>query len=888
MPRLIFAQLKSTLRRGYHTYYIFIAVFGVLFVLGCSRTKDAWTNRTFHQTTSKFNPYFNGEQALLEGKLSIIESHRDNYEEILPVYIWGTADAATTIAPKMDRAQEKGVKVIKDHSMLIGGKQKNPYTVKAYLLIGEARFYKHDFLPALETFNYVIQQFQNDKDLAQFVKQAQLWAGRSQTMLNNNESAEQFFTDLLKDKRLDKNIKHDIHASLAQVYINTKDYEGAILQFKDAIQLSNKKDEKIRWTFIIAQLHERLGNNYEASQYYLKVAEMKPNNYEFYFTAQLNRAKNFDIYMENSANVYRDLEKMLKDEKNLEYRDQIYYVMGQIAMAEEEFEKAESFFKQSIRNSINNNKQKGISYLTIADIEFNFKEYVPAQAYYDSASTTLPSEHKKYSYANKRKESLLGLVTNIRTIELEDSLQRLAQLSPEQQLKLFQKYVKNLRDEDERKRREEELRELNEQLMSESSAQTGPTAGATGGGWYFYNSATRSAGMATFKREWGNRKLEDNWRLKNKMALVANNENDESNEGSESGGEDSGGGRYDPQTYIAQIPKTKTEIDSSTERIQLAFMNLGAIYKEELNDSKESEKAYNTLLSRYPDNKHEPKALYSLYRLFVSETKPDKAENYKKQLLDKYPFSVYAKQVLNPGFDNLNKEEYQQVAELYKSIYKEYEKDNYKACIDRLNKEKTQYELSLLAPKFALLEAMCLGKMKKEKELMDQLKLIVEQYPNTPEAAQAKTFLDMLDEPGTSTAGTKDPNSGEGNFAYEANAAHKYVVILPNQGVDINVLRNEFANFNQEYFKLERLQMQNIFFDDKSQMIIISGLKNAAKAKVYFKAAAAHQDIMKYLPAQVTTKIIISDQNYRDLYRDKNLNQYLNFMKSKYQIQEKI
>ena len=316
-------------------------------------------------------------------------------------------------------------------------------------------------------------------------------------------------------------------------------------------------------------------------------------------------------------------------------------------------------------------------------------------------------------------------------------------------------------------------------------------------------------------------------------------------------------------------------------------MNLGAIYKDQLNDIKESEKAYTTLMARYPGNTHEPKALYSLYRLFVNEAKQDKAEGYKKQLLDKYPFSVYAKQLVNPGQENENKEEYQKVAALYKSIYTDYTKGNYKEALARLQKEKAAYTNSVIEPKFALLEAMCYSKLNRKEDLIAQLKVVVEMYPNTVEAAQAKALLEMLDEPSTTTV-ANDPNSGEGNFAYDANMAHKFVVIMPNQGVDINVLRNEFANFNQEFFKLERLQMQNIFFDENRQMIIVSGLKNSAKAKVYYKAVLAHTDIMKYLPAKVTTKIIISDQNYRDLYRDKNLTQYLNFMKSKYQIQESI
>jgi Tfp pilus assembly protein PilF len=673
---------------------------------------------------------------------------------------------------------------------------------------------------------------------------------------------------------------------MAQSQINTKQYESAIESLNDAIENGPNKQMRIRWTFIKAQLYERVGNNFDASKAYKEVVRLKPSNYDMLFTAQLNRAKNFDVYMESSNIVYRELNKMLEDEKNIEYRDQIYYVMAEVALAEEEYDKSEQYLKKSIRASVKNNVQKGLSYLKIADIDFSFKEYVKAQAYYDSASSTLPAAHKKFAFAKKRKESLTGLVNNINIITLEDSLQKVALMSPEAQRKMYEQYIVWLKEDEQRKAREKELKELNEQLVAESkNMNNGQTVGGQTG-WYFYNTNSRSSGISAFQSKWGTRKLEDNWRQKNKTSVSFNDTETAQNTDADPNNTSSKGGKYDPDFYLVKVPNTPEMLDSSNARIMKAYVELGNIYKEELNDVKESSSAYSKVLTRYPGCKYEPRVLFSLYRLYIGEEKTEKAEEYKTQLVSKYPNNVYTKILLNPGKQDKNDESYKVLSALYKSIYEDYKKGNYKGALKTLEAKKPEYENSLLEGKFALLEAMCYGKQKKEKEFIEGLQYVVAKFPNTQEAIAAQSTLDLTDQGGGGT--TPEPGASMGNYVYDGNVEHKFIAIVPNNGVDMNAIRVAFSNFNQQYFKLDGLQIQNIFFDADRQLIIISGFKNAAKAKVYYNGLSANQTIMGYLPAQVTTKIIISNDNYKALYKDKNLKEYLNFQKEKYQIEESI
>lgn len=830
--------------------------------------------------TSKYNPYFNGEQAFIEGVEGLEENQKENYEEILPMYIWGTQEQATALTPKMDRAIEKAAKVIKDHSMVVGGKQKNVYVVKSYMLMGKARFYKHDFFTALETFNYIIQNFSKDKKAANLVTEARLYAGWCQLQIGNTISATSYFDDLISNRKIDKRYLPDVYASKAQAFIADGLYESAEESLAMALKEGPDKEQRIRWTYIKAQLEERTDQNYEASKDYKAVIDMNPSNYEMLFAAQLSRARNFDVVMENANIVYKELDKMLKDDKNIEYRDQIYYVMAEVAETEEEFEKSDDYLKKSVRASTSNNSQKGLSYLKIADHNFMFKDYVPAQAYYDSASTTLPETHKKYTYAKKRKQSLDGLVKNLNIVATEDSLQRLANMSEAQQRKIFERYVQNLKAEEERKAREEELKRLNEDLIAQSqNVNSGPSVGQTGG-WYFYNTNTRAAGMAAFQNYWGTRTLEDNWRQKNKQQNIVEDteETDTTQTDTPSALQD----KYNPAFYMAKIPKTQAEIDSSNKRIMKAYVALGDIYNQELGDFKPSEQNYSKVLQRYPGCTYEPRVLYSLYQLFTKQNKKQEAENYKAQLLQKYPKSPYTRLLLEPGKQSKHDEAYRQIADYYKKEFGLYQKGQYKAVVTDLQRDKKIYENSLLEAKFELLNCMCLGKLKRKEEMIAGLKKIVANYPNTPEQVAAQGILDLTDDSASNAEALNKLN----NFTYNSNDPHKFLVIMPNQGVDINAIRNEIANFNQEFYKLDRLQVQNIFLDQDNQIVVVTGLQNAAKAKVYYNSILANKNLMGYLPAQITKKIIISDSNYKALYKDKNLEEYLNFLKDNYQIIE--
>ncbi|HCQ17448.1 MAG TPA: hypothetical protein DIU20_14360, partial [Cryomorphaceae bacterium] len=324
---------------------------------------------------SKFNPLFNGEQALLRGETTLREQHKDNFDEILPVYRLGDEQLASNIKPDMEKAIEKGSKVIQEHSMMIRNNQKNKFIDDSYLLIGKARFYQKDYLPALETFNFIVLEFPESRSY----QEARLWVARCKTQIGNYLSAKEDFEKLYREEEMPKRLKDDVYASYAQLEINSGSSAAAYQLLRQAIDKTRDKDLEIRWLFIAGQLQSRMGNDYEASQIFEKVIRKGPP-YELLFQAQLNRARNYDVELQNPAKAFDQLKAMLRDDKNYENRDQIYYVMAEVAEKLEDEALMEEYLKKSVRVSTTNQKQKSQSYLKLAETNFRNKLYKQAEA----------------------------------------------------------------------------------------------------------------------------------------------------------------------------------------------------------------------------------------------------------------------------------------------------------------------------------------------------------------------------------------------------------------------------------------------------------------------------------------------------------------------------
>ncbi len=859
-------------------FQIIPLVLACLVQLGCKQTNDLFTSRMYHQTVSKFNPLFNGEQALFKGQAVLEDLHQDNFDEILPVFKLGSEEQASSIKPEMEKAIEKGAKIIQRHSMMIRNRQRNNFIDDAYLLIGKARYYKREYLPALETFNYVIQEFGKEK----MGIVARYWLARTKTISGNYLSAVDDFEEVYRHPDLPKNLKGDVYAAYAQLEIDQKHYAKSCQLLREAIENTREKEKKTRWIFIAGQLQARLGNNYEASEFFRRVIKKGPP-YELLFHAQLNRARNYYIDIEGSDKVFDELKDMLRDDKNYDNRDQIYYVMAKVAEKVDKESLAEDYLKKSIRVSTTNITQKGLSYLKLGERNFENWQYLLAAAYFDSALTSLPPNHKRYKEAKKK--GLNELVQNLNVIAREDSLQQLAGLSEKQRIGAIEQYIEKLKEAEELKHQEEED-PFNNFAFNTSDGGDGTGSFSKGGQWYFYNSSLRSVGVRDFMNRFGNRTLEDNWRRSKKSIqnFDEGNQIDKAEEKTQLRASGNKKDEYSIDKYLENIPLTEKAMAASHKKIIKAFMNLGTIYKEEIKDFRMAVKKLEELLRRYPELEEKGRVWYTLYRIHKLDENEPKANYYKNLILSQMNNSEYANLI---HYENENKKptDRSEAKVAYVTAYDLYKDKKYSRSLQKVETEYQRFIKTQYGPKFLLLRAYNLAHINKSK-LQEALKAVIQLYPETPQAKQARLILNQMGRGSENNETTAKENKDGGKrkeiYAINFISEHRYIVVVPNKKTNTNQLSIDITDFNAKFFSNDNLKTKTIFLDPDNQMVMVNGFSNSTEAMVYYNTVLNQKILVSYLVDREFMNFVISTENFQPFYRDKKVEKYVEFFKRNY------
>lgn len=862
--------------------YLLLGAIALFVISGCKRTKDTFTSRSYHNLVSKFNPLFNGEQALLKAENTIKLQHKDNFDEILPVFKLGDEQLISNVKPDLEKAIEKGSKVIQTHSMLIKNKQKNRFIDDCYILIGKARFYGRDYLKALETFNYVILEYPKGES----VHEANMWAAKCKTELNNFLSAKEDFELIYREKEVPKKLKAEIFASYAQLEINQKRYKPAYQLLQQAIDKSRNKQQKIRWLFICGQLQAKMGNDFEASEIFRQVIKKGPP-YEILFQAQLNRARNFDVELHDPDKAFDELKDMLRDDKNFDNRDQIYYAMAEIAEKLGEEGLMEDYLKKSVKAVTVNNKQKALSYLKLAEYNFTNRQYVTAEAYFDSTFKSLDPTDPRYTKIEKRKASLSELVKNLNIISTQDSLQKLASMSEEDRIASIEEHIEKLKEEEEAKKAAEA-----QPAFNNFNNGTGNTGAGFGGGpgvpggqkaqWYFYNANLRAVGERDFGNKFGNRKLEDNWRRKNKISeanfAISTQEELDSAQGLDPDeGED---GKYAIENFTKNIPLTPEALESSNNKIIKAFQSAGRIYKDELSDLDAAVEAFEDLLGRFTEFSEKTRTWYSLYRIFVTKENEAKATQYKNLILNEAPDSEYASLIRNAGKEGAPSES--TVAEQdYLVAYSHYEEEKFSTCLKQSEAGMLSHKGSDFHPKFQLLKAFALARLGKKDDFIANLKILIDEHGGTEEATEAQVILSQLE----LEADGGDIEEEEGDktpYELKKSAQHKYVVVVPNSGGTANQLRIKITDFNKKFFGIDRLKTKSILMGRDHQIITVSNFKNSARAMDFYRNIKAQKVLDPYLKGPKHQHFVISSDNFPKFYSTQKINEYMEYFEKNY------
>ena len=503
-----------------HNKYRFalIILATALLLSGCSTKKNTFTRRAYHNLTSHYNVYWNGQHSLEEGDLQLKNSVKDDYTKILRVYNYGTKTEAMALNAQMDRALQKTSVCVQKHSMKFNGKERVKWIDDAYLVMAKAHFYKQDYIPAKRTFDFVSTEFSyNDIALV-----SNMWLAKTYIQTEQYSKAiaviELLQAKTAGMKKLPKELYRNLDLTIADYYIATKDYRKAIDYLKTGMLQTNDREMRLRCMFILGQIYMQLDDAPHAIEWFRKVSKKNPK-YEMLFEAKMNMARMGSAG--NAKEMYRMLNRMLNETKNEEYIDRIYFAMAELAMREGDVDKAIGYYRESVANAKTNQIQRATSSLKVATILFDRNNYELSQAYYDTAVRAMTKEtYPEYDSIANISQTLNDLVANLTVIRDQDSLLRVAKMDSISRNQLIDKIIADVIEQE---RIEREREEYEEQLalmggaVGKSNVQSEDPKAS--GNWYFYNPTTLQNGFSEFSRKWGMRKLEDNWRISDKRSI---------------------------------------------------------------------------------------------------------------------------------------------------------------------------------------------------------------------------------------------------------------------------------------------------------------------------------------------------------------------------------
>ena len=858
-----------------------IRIFGILLLvsvfisISCSTKKNTFTRRVYHNLTSHYNAYWNGDESFKQGVMELESKLTDDFNKILPVYSYGTKDEAQSINPAMDKAIEKASMVIQQHSMKFGGKEYVRWIDDSYMLIGKAYFYKHEYISARRTFNYVINEYPENE--ARYF--GMLWLAKTYNQMEEFEKSKPLLMSMyeIEDKtQLPFKVVKELPLVIANSFILQENYADAIPYLYRGIELNSDRDTKTRLMFILAQIQQSLDNLAEATKFYLKVIKRNPP-YDMAFQAKINLAQSYEAESGNKEQIVKTLEKMLKDIKNKEYQDQIYFALADVALKDGNDTLGIHYLRLSVATSQTNNYQKATSSLKLADIYFEIPEYELAEAYYDTAVKSLPLDCPKYKDIKAKSLVLSDLVDNLTTIQLQDSLQKLGRMPEEERLAIVDRLIEDYIEAEKRKMEEELFRQQNALAQGNEFSQAGGS-----GSWYFYNNALKSQGFNEFKQRWGDRKLEDLWRLSNKQMLSFGEEEFASSDTLQpDSAKIISSNPREPDYYLKDIPISDEEFLASDQKMMEAYFNLGRAYKEGLDNYPKAIEAYETLISRFPENEYLPKAYYDLYKIYQEQGDTAKMENYKNLILEEFPDSDFARVIINPNYFKELSEKENEAENLYLKTYNAHLKDQHFLVINYSNRAIEEYSESELMPKFHYLRALSIGRIEVQDSLVSELRYLVSTYPKSEVTPMAESMLQKLTtvEAAGESAKAEEEKSP---YNYAPNESQFVAFVVNMDSVNVPALKIRLSDFNNKYFRLRKLKVNSIILNSKQQIITVGNFNNKGDAMNYYNLIKKDEYVISNLNQENYDLFVISAGNYPVFYKDKEVVPYMKFFEKNY------
>jgi tetratricopeptide (TPR) repeat protein len=950
-----------------------LAVLLLLFLSSCVTQKKkgdlSALGKLYHNTTAKYNGYFNANEIMAAVMLQLEAQHKDNFNQLIPIYRYVNVENPQSVYPDLDEA-------IKKVSIVVGLHRESQWSDDCYLLMGKAQYLKQDYESAEATFRYLVNEYdptvKNLKDRKKqaaaeskkkikskkevkkeikerekirtaynkalkkarkkgikapsrsefagtkkvesldeeeiipepipaptrdqkksFIKhypafrEGQLWLVKTLIERDNFETASRYMSDLDEYANFDNALQAHYDAIKAYFFIRKEDYLSAIAHLESAITKEPNRVQKARFAFVHGQLNQMVGQPSKAMSSY-QLAYRLNSDPEMDFYAALNIARNTGV--EGAEKAKENLEKMLKEQKNAPYEDQIYFALGVLAFQNKQIEEAIKLFTTAIEKSPDPSRNVE-SYYLLAKINFEKGDYVAAKNYYDNTMQVMSLKDIRYVEVKRMAENLQEIAAYLSIIIEQDSLLKLSEMSDEE-LKVIASKIKS-----ERKSNNQEPaasqnldnplllgKNPNRTLNTFSSVSAGSSASANTGltsSFFAYDDKNLKRDQRDFERKWGNRPLTDNWRRLNAISLFDSNiasEEEIQNKEIELVSDE------EVMTLIGDLPKSPEEKLTAQLKVQEALFKLGALYRNKLANPQKSVESLRELLKRFPRTNYEPEALYYLYISYIDLGNTDLANTTRKTIVDKYPGTKFAKILTNPNYLAELENEEQRLNRYYDEAYSYFKSGNYQVAYSHVTEARNTFGIqNKYQAKFALLGAMCLGNLEGENEYKMALREIVGKYPNSEEQSRAREILRLLGDAIVALPGNAKVDAQR--FKDEADQIHYIVIAMPDNNNILNDAKISISNYHLKFHKNDKLRISNLYLgSDESNrfpLLVIRRFENKEDAMKYY--LGVQRNSKGFIADKVAYTIYpISQNNYREILRSKSLDGYQEFFTSFY------
>jgi tetratricopeptide (TPR) repeat protein len=854
----------------------------------CSTKEDGVAYRIYHNTLGRYNGYFNANELVKKSQTTLANGRKDDYDEVIPLYNYGTASQKKELIPDLDKAIKKCGKVVKRHTLVAESKKDmkwpeyNKWMDDNYHVIGQSNLYKGEYYKAQETFNFISNKYSSEA----VQLRAYIWSARSYFLEGDYSKAKQLFQKADGYEDLPKDIARDLYLVKAEFFLVQGEFSAAIEPLEKGIALITKKPDRIVPQFVLGQLYDRMDKSGDAKVAFQRVIKLKPP-YELEFQSKLQMLLADTKISRNYEDAQKSLLVMLEDLKNDIYKDVIYYALGSVTLEMEKRKEAVDYFEKALKFNKNNKSKRLKIFMTLGDLYFAQKEYPEAQVNYDSAYHNLATNHVRYKEVKARALSLNELVGYFNTISENDSLISLCEKPTSE----IEKTLTAVREQLQVEMAEQKLKDEVDRLAALRGEEINGT-------FWIYNQDLLKRGKNIFDETWSGRPLKDNWRNQSLLVMMIG-EPDESIV--EAAVVDSAGSE-DPKYKIPTVDELRSKLPCGNSEaiaemksdLAEAYYLSGLLYKEKLEDMGNAMTAWENLISKCEEGGFHPLAYYQLFRGWLVN---EKEEGYTlnpfcstcssvfwgNQIKSKYPNSDWAFLVDDPNFMNAEQKRKEEEEKNYTKAYNQYVTNHPYDAVTTCTKAIADRPSNHLICQYHMLKATCLGKTEVvfgvRENCEAELEAVVAGCPNTEIATQAAEMLKQL----TSGGSPKPANTTTGSNYIKADESEHYVVSVADlKTVKLNQAKASVSDFTKTYFSGFDYKVSNTMFNADQTFILVKSFANLKDARDYFTTFVSDNDLIDVLNLSKADKFIITKQNYLELFRSKDYQGYLEFFTKNY------